>query len=224
MKQKFVLIFTFLLTAWCSSGQVADRYGVSLGTSYSRQMWHLNGILYDMDHDYKIGLQTFLFAEKDLGKMLSLRTELGYVQKGFGNEFEWITENGSTGNISKDNVVLHDLALDLGVKIRPFSGVYAPYIALGCRGDYMLSYKDAVIVEPGSGLEFNIYESTLSKFNRFNLGALLGLGVEFKDFLFFELEFNPNFTKNFESGAMSIKDKCWGAKLGVYINKTAKKK
>lgn len=217
MKQKLLLISTFLLIAWCAAGQVADRMGVSLGTSYASQKWQYGKIMYDMDQDYKVGLQAFVFAEKDLAEMLSLRTGLGYIQKGFKHKYVFTSPDGSVADVRNNKVVLHNLALDLGVKIRPFSSMHLPYLVLGGRADYLLSYKDAVIVEPESGIKISVYEPALEKFNKFNVSALVGLGIEFNDFLFFELEYNPGLTRNFKSEGLTVRDQCWGAKLGVYL-------
>ncbi|MCE4564472.1 PorT family protein [Maribellus sp. CM-23] len=219
MKQKLLLISAFLLIVWCSAGQVADRLGVSLGTSYASQKWQYRNISNDMEHEYKVGLQAFVFAEKDLAEMMSLLTGLGYIQKGFKDEFVFTFPDASVADVRNDKVVLHNLALDLGVKIRPFSSTHLPYLLLGGRADYLLSYKDAVIVEPESGIKINVYEPALEKFNKFNVSALVGLGIEFNDFLFFELEYNPGLTRNFKSEGLTVRDQCWGAKLGVYLNR-----
>ncbi len=219
MKQKLVFILALTLIAKLSHSQLIDRYGINVGTSYSTQIWDYKLINVDSDNEYKFGFQAFLQAEKDFGKLLALRTELGYIQKGFKNNLTLTSAEGTFVGTNNDNVILHDLALNLGLKIKPLKTDFSPYFLAGLRGDYMISYKDVEIEEPGSGLKFNIYESTIEDFNKFNIGGLIGLGVDIKDLFYFEIEYNPNFTKNFDDTGLSIKDNCWGAKIGLNINK-----
>ncbi|QQS50970.1 MAG: PorT family protein [Bacteroidota bacterium] len=219
MKQRFVLILALTLIGKLSYSQIIDRYGINVGTSYSTQIWDYKLVNVDSDNEYKFGLQAFLQAEKDFGKLLALRTEFGYIQKGFKNNLTLTSAEGTFIGTNNDNVILHDLALNLGLKIKLLKTDFSPYFLAGLRGDYMISYKDVEIEEPGSGLKFNMYESTIEDFNKFNIGGLIGLGIDIKDLIYFELEYNPNFTKNLDNAGLSIKDICWGAKIGLNINK-----
>jgi hypothetical protein len=222
MKQKFAIIAALALVAHFSSGQVIDRYGINIGASYSTQIWDYKSVPIDLDTEYKAGLMAFIQAEKDLGNIFSLRTELGYIQKGFRHEFQWMSEDGTFIEMDNNNVVLYDLALNLGLKVKPYEFDFSPYLFIGFRGDYLISYKDIVIEEPESGLKLNMFESAIEEFNKFNIGGLLGVGLEIKELFYFELEFNPNLTKNFDGDFLTIKDNCWGAKLGLNINKLIK--
>ena len=219
MKQRLVFILVLILIAKFSHSQIIDRYGINIGTSYSTQIWNYKLVNVDSDNEYKIGLQAFLQSEKDFGNLLALRTEFGYIQKGFKNNVKLTSAEGTFIGTNNDNVILHDLALNLGLKVKPLKTDYSPYILVGIRGDYLISYKDIELEEPGSGLKFNMYESTIEDFNKFNLGGLIGLGIDIRDLIYFEIEYNPNFTNNFDDTGLSIKDNCWGAKIGLNINK-----
>ena len=219
MKQRLVFILVLILIAKFSHSQIIDRYGINIGTSYSTQIWNYKLVNVDSDNEYKIGLQAFLQSEKDFGNLLALRTEFGYIQKGFKNNVKLTSAEGTFIGRNNDNVILHDLALNLGLKVKPLKTDYSPYILVGIRGDYLISYKDIELEEPGSGLKFNMYESTIEDFNKFNLGGLIGLGIDIRDLIYFEIEYNPNFTNNFDDTGLSIKDNCWGAKIGLNINK-----
>lgn len=219
MKQRLVLIIALTLMAKLSYCQIIDRYGINIGTSYSTQIWDYKLINVDSDDEYKFGLQAFLQAEKDFGELLALRTEIGYIQKGFKNNLTQRSADGTEAGTNNENVILHDLALNIGLRVKPLKTDYSPYLLVGLRGDYMISYKDIEFEDPGSGLKFNTYESTIEDFNKFNLGGLIALGIDIKDLIYFELEYNPNFTKNLDDTGLSIKDNCWGAKIGLNINK-----
>lgn len=219
MKQKLVFILALTFITTFSHSQIIDRYGINVGTSYSSQIWNYKLVPGDSDNKYKFGLQVFLQAEKDFGNIFTFRTEFGYIQKGFKNNLEFISANGISVGTNNDNVNLHNLALNLGLKIKLLKSDYSPYLLIGLRGDYLISYKDIEFEEPGSGLKFNMYESAIEDFNKSNLGGLFGLGIDMKSLIYFEIEYNPNFTKNFDDTELSIKDNCWAVKLGLNINK-----
>ena len=218
MKQKLTLIIAMTFVLQSAFGQIIDRYGINIGASYATQIWDFKLVPVDFDNDYKVGLMTFIQVEKDFSNLLSLRTEFGYIQKGFKNNLTLTFSDGTQAGVNNDNVVLHNLALNIGLKITPFKFDYSPYLFMGCRNDYMISYKDIVIEEQASGLKFNMYESTIEDFNKYNLGGILGLGIDIKGLLYFEIEYNPNFTRNLDEKGLSIKDNCWGAKVGLNIN------
>jgi hypothetical protein len=199
--------------------QIVDRYGINIGASYSTQIWDYKLISFDTDNDYKVGPMAFIQAEKDFGKILAIRTEIGYIQKGFKSQLELTFEDEATAVTINDNVILHDLALNVGLKIKPLKVDYSPYFLVGFRGDYMIAYRDIEIEEQSSGLKFNMYESTIKEFNKFNVGGLIGLGIAIKELLYLEVEYNPNITRNLNDKSLSIKDNCWGVKLGLNINK-----
>lgn len=219
MKQRLVLFLALVLIAKTSYSQVIDRYGINIGTSYSTQIRNYKLINFDSGNEYKFGLQASLQAEKDFGNLLALRTEVGYIQKGFKNNIQLVFADGTTVEANNDNVILHNLALNMGLKVKPLKTDYSSYLLAGLRVDYMISYKDIEIEGLGSGLKFGIYESTIKNFNEFNIGGLIALGIDIKDLIYFELEYNPNFTKNLDDNVLSIKDNCWGAKIGLNINK-----
>jgi hypothetical protein len=219
MKQRLLFFIVFILVATLSPSQIIDRYGINVGTSYSTQIWDYKLVPIDSDNEYKFGFQAFLQAEKDFGNFLALRTEFGYIQKGFKNNIQLTFADGTSAGTNNDNVILHNLALNIGLKVKPLKTDYSPYLLVGLRSDYMISYQDIELEEPGSGLKFNLYESTIEDFNKFNIGGLIGLGIDIKDLIYFELEYNPNFTKNLDEKELSIKDNCWGAKIGLNINK-----
>jgi len=223
MKQLTFTLALIFMAIFCHS-QIIDRYGINIGTSYTTQIWDYKLVSVDEEHDYKLGLQAFIQVEKDLGDLFALRTEFGYIQKGFKNNRELITSDGSEVGTNNDNVVLHDLALNLGLKVSPLETSFAPYLLVGLRGDYMVSYKDTEFEEPGSGLKFNIYETFLEDFNEFNVGGLIGLGLDFKRLIYVEIEYNPSFTKNLDDSSVSIRDESWGAKIGLNLNQIIQKK
>ncbi len=219
MRPKIGLILALILIGKMAHSQIIDRYGVNIGASYSTQVWDYKLVNLDMDNKYKLGVQAFLHTEKDFGKFLALRTELGYLQKGFKEEIRLAFPDGTVIKKTTSGLTLHNLALNWGIKVKPIVSNYAPYLLIGLRGDYMISNSPIEIKESGSGKTFNIYEPFTKDFNKLNLGGLLAIGFDIKGLMYFEIEYNPNFTKNLDNKQLSVQDKSWGAKIGLNINK-----
>jgi hypothetical protein len=110
MKQRLITIFILVLVSNLTFSQIVDRYGINIGASYSTQIWDYKLISFDTDNDYKVGPMAFIQAEKDFGKILAIRTEIGYIQKGFKSQLELTFEDEATAVTINDNVILHDLA------------------------------------------------------------------------------------------------------------------
>lgn len=224
MKQRLLLILALLLIVKFTYSQFIDRCGINIGASYSTQIWDYKLITMDQDNKYGFGLQSFLQAEKDFGNHFTLRAEGGYIQKGFKNNKSFTSTDGSFVKTSNDNVTLHNLALNLGIKIKPLKFDYSPYLLLGVRSDYLISYNDVEFEESASGKKFKMYESTIEDFNKFNFGGLIGLGLDINGLMYLEFEYNPNFTKNYNDPGLSVRDNCWGVKLGFNIIKASDRK
>lgn len=145
--------------------------------------------------------------EKDLGSIVTIRSEAGYIQKGFKNKEELRLASGFTAGYN-ENVILHNFALNLGAKICPIENTFSPYLFLGTRLEYLLSYKDIIYEEAGSDLEINIYDYQIKDFEKFNYGALIGIGVDINELLYLEIEFNPNISPNYSDNSLTIRDFC----------------
>ena len=200
IRKTLLFIFSFFSMQFTYS-QIIDRYGVNAGVSYSTFDWvHKFQLNYDIieikpDLDYKIGYMAFLNAEKNI-KKFGLRAEMGYIQKGFRISREFNFPDGTTVIHDKEPLTLHNLALNTGIKYTPFKFVLSPYIFIGIRGDYLISYEDVELREPATGVGGGLYGQYIQDFRKLNFGGLLGVGIDIKKLLYLEVEYNPNFTKN----------------------------
>ena len=199
--------------------QIFDKYGLNIGTSYSTQKWDYKLIPVNTSYiDYKVGFVAFVFAERKINKNLSVRPEIGYIQKGFVDNNKLVNIDGSFAGTIDKNVIFHDLELNIGIKITPFIAKLNPYGLLGIYSDYMIFYKDAIFKENGSGLEFNIYENQIENFNKSNLGGFVGMGFELYEKIYIEFTITPTFTNRFNDTSLKIKDDSMELKLGFNIN------
>lgn len=218
MIQRLSIIAIFLIFTQYATAQLVDKYGINIGLSYSKQLWDYKKIAMSNDIDYKPGLAVFLSAEKKINKTFSLRPEIGYIQKGFKNKTELYFNDGTSGGGKNKNIIFHNLAANLGLKITPFTYRIAPYALFGIRYGYMIAYKDIVVEEPVSGLKFNMYKDIVEDFNKSNVGGLIAVGVELKNLTYLEFSYNPTLTKSYNNSLREVKDICWELKIGLNIN------
>lgn len=202
------------------NGQLIDNYGLKLGVGLSNQYWdYKNDMFSDLSgwNDNKVGFIGQVYAEKNFGKFLSFRPAIGYLQKGFVNDIALTTAEDEELAVKDNKVILHDLSMDLSLKIIPIDKKFKPYIFLGLRGAYLLDYRSVIIDFQGEDHELNT--DLYNDFNKFTLGAIIGFGITYKDFLFIDLDYNPAMTKNFESDGLAINDKYYSLTFGMNINR-----
>lgn len=202
------------------NGQLIDNYGLKLGVGLSNQYWdYKNDMFSDLSgwNDNKVGFIGQVYAEKNFGKFLSFRPAIGYLQKGFVNDIALTTAEDEELAVKDNKVILHDLSMDLSLKIIPIDKKFKPYIFLGLRGAYLLDYRSVIIDFQGEDHELNT--DLYNDFNKFTLGAIIGFGITYKNFLFIDLDYNPAMTKNFESDGLAINDKYYSLTFGMNINR-----
>lgn len=215
------LIILFCITA---EGQFIDNYGFKTGAGLSNQYWRYKDESFSGLsgwNDYRTGFIGQVYVEKNLGRFLSFRPAIGYIQKGFVDEITFSTAEGEEIEVIDNRAVLHDLSLDLTLKATPFNKSVKPYIFGGVRGDYLLDYRSVIIGFQGEEYELNT--DLFNDFNKLTLGAILGAGVSFMDLFFIDLEYNPAISKNFNSDGLAINDKYFSLTFGLNVNRLFKK-
>lgn len=220
-----LMIGLLLMTSEVVKAQPIDNYGIRIGAGLSNQYWKYKTFS-DLSgwHDNKVGFTGQVFAEKYLGKYLSIRPAIGYIQKGYVDDIKWVGFEDDPVEISTVNnrVVFHDLSMDMSFKIMPFQKYMKPYLLLGLRGDYLMDYRGVIVDFQGENYELN--KEIYNDFNKFTLSGIIGAGISYNELLFMDIEYNPSITKNFESNFMSIHDRYFSLTLGMNINQLLKVK
>lgn len=214
------LMSIIIITA---KGQFIDNYGLKLGAGIANQYWDYENDMFSNLSGWKekkIGFIGQVYGEKNIVKYLSFRPAIGYLQKGFVDDFTYTTEEEELV-VKDNNVIFHDLSIELSFKIISIDKNFKPYLFLGLRGDYLLDYRSVIIDFQGE--EHELYTDLYDDFNKFNLGAIFGFGISYKDLLFIDLEYNPAIMKNFESNLLAINDKYYSLTVGLNINRLIKK-
>ncbi len=216
--QKVILFSIILLVGTLVNGQMVDKYGIRIGGGVSNQYWDYKSHLSSWKGN-KFALSIYINAEKKLNDFLSIRPEIGYLQKGYVDDIEYRGTEGEVVNTIDKRVIFHDLSCNIGLKISPFDFAIKPYLIAGFRGDYMVGFRGVEVEYQGQIITpYKDVNDIIEGFNKFTLSGLIGVGLEYKDLLYLDIEFNPAITKNFHSTELSIKDRYLGATVGFNIN------
>lgn len=215
---KITILGLFLISG-VVNGQFIDNYGLRAGVGLSNQYWEYKFVGFENFSgwkEYKLGPIIYLNAEKKILEYFSIRTELGYNQKGFADEIYFVNDK------LEGEVILHNISLNIGGKVTPFRTKLKPYIIIGLRGDYLISYKDFEVQYNGETQ--TIYGGELDDYKEFVLSGLIGIGLEYNELIYLDLEFNPAITKNLDNQGLSIKYKYFAFTIGLNINNLITKK
>ncbi len=211
-----------VIPSYLLNGQVLDGFGFRIGGGLSNHYW--NDLIYpDLSEwrDNKYGLLAMINAEMNVYQNLSLRPEIGYIQKGFKNDMPSPVAQESENNLVGEDVIFHDLAASIGLKVTPFNKIVKPYLIIGLGADYLLKYKD-VTYESG-GNEIGLYEDKLKNINKLTLSVLMVIGIEYNERYYLDFEFNPALTNNYSDDELNISDRFIGLTLGINIKNLIKK-
>lgn len=213
-----------VIPSYLLKAQVLDGFGFRIGGGLSNQYWNYLDFPDLSDwKDNKYGLSAMINVEKDIYQILSIRTEIGYIQKGFKNDISFVMQQEEI-ELKGKNVIFHDLAVNAALKVVPFNKIVKPYLIIGLRADYLLKYED--ITFEFEGKEYGLYEDVLnimSDINKLTAGVLMGIGFDYNELFYLDFEINPALTNNYSDGALNLSDRFIGLTLGLNIKKLIKK-
>jgi len=202
----FGLILFFFIPA---HGQFFDKYGVRIGAGFSNQYWEYQNESFPFISGWKNGKTGFIgqfVAEKKITDFLVFRPAIGYIQKGFYDNVIAPYNNYEPNH----QVDLHNISLDLSLKISPMQTKFQPYVVFGFRGNYLVDYT-AVYDVSQYGFDVDL--------NKMTIDGLIGLGITYNNMIYLDFELSPSLTKNFDNSYISIHDSYYSLTLGMNINK-----
>jgi hypothetical protein len=225
MKIKYYLIFCLMvISSYLLKGQVLDGYGFRIGGGLSNQYWNYLDFPDLSDwKDNKYGLSAMMNVEKNVYQILSIRMEIGYIQKGFKNDISFIMRQEEI-ELKGKNVIFHDLTVNAGLKVTPFNKIVKPYLIIGLRADYLLDFED--ITFEFEGQEYGLYEDVMdimNDINKLTIGALMGIGIDYNERVYLDFEINPALTNTYNDEGLDLSDRYIGLTLGLNIKNLIKK-
>ena len=216
------LIGLSFLISNSANSQIIDNYGVRTGVGISNIYWDFG--IYPNWAENRAGFSAFFNAEKKINQFLSLRPEFGFIQKGC--DYLIISKNEEEVEIDRSyaKIDLHNISLNIGLKVSYFKTKFNPYLIAGLRGEYLLGNSISYDSEHFHTEVTNFFNGLLSDFNKFSLSGLIGLGCEYNEIIYVDFEFNPALTNNSSNTELKAKSRYYGITLGININKLTKRK
>src|SRR5687768_16875618 len=142
MKQ-ILLILSILSITIHVNGQALKSIGVKCGMSVANQTWNYEPFDITLKRDYRNGFCGSVMMEFFESNYLSLVTDIGYCAKGNSDKVLNTTTDMPEGNgtYKKYDTKFNYIAISPMLKARFESIYFVPYVLLGLRMDYQLSYK-----------------------------------------------------------------------------------
>lgn len=210
-----ILLATVLLTVLMPgpvTAQLIDHIGLKAGLAYSDIEYSNPRGDFELSDGHRLGFSVIGFAERQLTALLHLVAEVGYVQRGFEDEFEVRDARGQ----------------DLGMKARTYSFDYltiAPiakvqfsslsprlYTFLGPHLNLLLDSRTRSEAEVFFGSESD-YELDVSNTA---IGGTFGLGVVLSPLpLQLEARYSRDFTDSFKDVPAELRNTSVDVLLGV---------
>ena len=206
---KYVLSLLFLLFLINNNySQVIDNYGLKLGLSYSNideqySDAQLNGETY-----FKWGLSVAVFTETSLFKNINLISEIGYIQKGYEEDFTKADAFGEkTGTFTyKERFDYLTIKLLPSYKFELSS--FTPYVFIGPKLDFKID------IQNGQGSLFKILND---KQFGFSYGAGLKLNKLLRYPILVEINSDYDFGYCFSNEFLKVRNISYELRIGVEL-------
>ncbi len=190
-----VLLFIGIIAPTSGQAQLIDRVGLSGGFVSA----HATDNIDQLDFDRRLGWTAAAFVEKRVFSALSVRSEVGYIQRGFVDTREEIDEDGTILSIIEAETQLNYLTVPLLAKLAYDVSPASVYALAGPRLDILLhrNAEDFEFVNspPVENEIVDSYDSVV-------FGGTIGFGVETHLLpmrLFIEGRYDIDVTESFSS-------------------------
>jgi hypothetical protein len=211
-KSSFILLLALTVFISKSQAQLLKSYGVKAAvTSSSQSYTYSNPPFPSFGPDVKrrVGFGIALYAEWLNVPVISIISQMEYVQRGIGEEIT-ITTNSPTPIRTE----IRDKRLDylsipiLAKALIPF-GIVSPYILVGPRFDILLGYRD----------EFIVGTSIYQDFKKTMFGGTIGAGFDLTDLLpakiSVEFRYNGDLSDSYDTSLMKVRNSAYDIWVGV---------
>jgi len=189
MRQMRYIIFMMAITVTTLvCGQFPASYGVKAGVSLANQSWQLTNLDYTLETEVLSGFTAALFMEAFKGEHFSLQFDAAYALKGSSST----TESISVQHLENDAITVNEgerstsefayISLAPMARFRFDLEHLVPYVLLGPRVDFLLSYTTDS-------------EYPLDTWKGYTVGLSIGAGLEYRlgQFnLFAEIQYQPD--------------------------------
>ena len=201
MKTKSVVALLLFTSFSTTEAQLLRAIGVKVGGVAANQTWDRASPFSDFDTDTRWGVDAGAFVEWLSIPLVSVSTEVHFVQKGMKFRTPITTEQQpeGTGEFVVLSPRLDYLSFPALVKLRVDLTGFSPYLLLGPRVDILLGSK-----ADGFG-------AVIDKFKTSEFGGTIGVGFELTQLLDVrmgaEFRYSPSFQDGFSSQFAEVRNR-----------------
>jgi Outer membrane protein beta-barrel domain len=214
MKHTLIGIGIITLAISFTDAQIVRTYGLNIGYIHAKQNWdyspqfgsdpHMSGTI--------SGIGGGAFMEFLAIPYFGLLTKIQYIQKGriisvMGTMVSSTNPNGYIETGMMDiKYRLNYISVPILAKLRIETPMFVPYLAIGPRLEYLVSYPSSVVYDDFKKMEVT---GTVA------VGMELSLGVMPK--ILFEADYNTSLTNSFNNGILTVSDNSVEVLCGIFL-------
>jgi hypothetical protein len=207
----FSVTLLLLVLPTGDNAQLIKGYGIKVALTSSTQTFEYSNppwTGFGPSPKRRIGFNAGVYVEWLALPIFSVLSEIEYVQKGFGEEFN-ITQNDPTVIATATEYRRIDYVSFplLGKFILPLNSTNL-YILAGPRADFLVAY------DPN-------FSSIYKDFKKTMFGASFGIGLNLETFMPFplslEFRYNSDFSDSFDNGNLRVRNNSYDFWLGVTL-------
>ncbi len=210
----FLVALIFIVSS--SQAQIIRGYGLKVGTTISNQDWKYSNSSgfsgSSFDTDSRVGLNIGLFSELLNVSLISIVTEVNYIQKGMKEEVPvtTVTQPDGTGEFVTWNTRVDYINISAFGKLRINAGLFSPYILIGPKMDFEINKTSSLGPT-------NVVEENFNK-NRFGLKVGIGTEINLLSFnLLAEILYDVDFNELYENENLKVNSNSFDLRLGIIL-------
>ena len=196
-----------------TEAQLLKSFGAKLAYTSSGQEFDYSSAGFTLNPDRRNGFGVGLYAEWLNLPIVSVVTEVDYVQRGMVMEYPMTGPESPAeqiGTIMNDNR-LDYLSIPILAKATVPMGLVSPYVIAGPRIDLLLGHNDESIS----------YRLLYENFKKTSMGGTVGAGAQLNTILpidlLLEFRYNFYFTDTYKTDLLKIRNNAFDVWVGVGI-------
>lgn len=203
MKGKlFLIVVVLFIFSKVAGAQLISSFGMKIGIANASQSWDYSGNFSTIEifDKSRVGLDLGIYAEWFDFPVISVLTELHYIQKGCKDEFAVTTMDSPTGTGETKPFIprIDYLSIPLLAKIGYETNSFTVYGIAGPRIDILLGKNS-----DAAGVVFDDFKAT-------DFGGTFGVGFEIPISetyrAGFEFRYSPSIQNIFSNGILEVKN------------------
>lgn len=209
--KKSIFVILFLLGYSILSAQFVRSYGIKAGMTISNQTWDYSVSGLNFKPEDRTGLNIGVYMELLDIPLISIVTELNYIQKGMSIDIPRTTSNNPNSNdFVKWDTRIDYLNIAALAKLRFNYGILTPYLVIGPKVDY----------EIGKSFSDVNAQEVEDSFKKERLGAKVGLGTEINflpiEFLV-EILYDADFNELYDNSNLKVSSDSFDLRIGIKL-------